>query len=431
LTSGSPPPQSLLITPDLRRRLQQRYEEAQRLAGRLPPDFRRIHELLAECVRADPGNILYLDALLANLRRRGAAGGDSWWQRWWRSRAGAKLNRPAAAAPYSILREMPDALWSRPRDIQRLRAGADAAGALEFDEIELRYLYAAREVEPDDVETLRMLARALTRQGRFEDALGPWCAVLALKSDDSEAGRAIEDLGAVRQVDPQLKANEHSRLSDAAALVRQAQVLQDAGDYVAAEECLARAQAASGGDLNVLILRENLRTGHSQQRLGIARRRAASDPHPRAQQLVQRLAAEHNRLESEILNARAERLPGDWTVRIELARRLKQAGNFSGAIQRLEEALRQKPDEPAALLELGECWQHLRQFAKALDLYERAAANPESSSEELQQLARYRAGVLAAALGQTEAARDHFRAVVAADAAYKDARERLDKLGPN
>src|SRR5690242_20175400 len=71
---------SLLITPDQRRRLQQRYEEAQRLAIQPRPDYQRVHELLAGCVVADPGNILYLDALLANLRRRDSASGQSWWR---------------------------------------------------------------------------------------------------------------------------------------------------------------------------------------------------------------------------------------------------------------------------------------------------------------------------------------------------------------
>jgi len=39
---------SMLVTPDLRRRLQQRHEEAQRLSAQPRPDFRQIHELLAE-----------------------------------------------------------------------------------------------------------------------------------------------------------------------------------------------------------------------------------------------------------------------------------------------------------------------------------------------------------------------------------------------
>ena len=68
MSANSPLP--LLIRPDLRRRLQQRYEEAQRLSSLSEPDFRKIHELLAECLHVDAGNTLYLDAIVANLRRR-------------------------------------------------------------------------------------------------------------------------------------------------------------------------------------------------------------------------------------------------------------------------------------------------------------------------------------------------------------------------
>jgi len=39
--------------------------------------------------------------------------------------------------------------------------------------------------------------------------------------------------------------------------------------------------------------------------------------------------------------------------------------------------------------------------------------------------------VLAAALGQREFARQNLREIVAVDPAYKDAQQRLDKLGSN
>src|SRR5262249_46842287 len=125
------------------------------------------------------------------------------------------------------------------------------------------------------------------------------------------------------------------------------------------------------------------------------------------------------------------RLPAEAAVRIELARRLKIARNFSGAVQRLEEVLRLRPGDAEAFLELGECWQHLRQFTKALGFYEQASAKLDSSSDGVRKLAHYRAGVLAAAMGRNEAARGHFRVVLDIDAAYKDTHERLDKLGPN
>ena len=69
------------------------------------------------------------------------------------------------------------------------------------------------------------------------------------------------------------------------------------------------------------------------------------------------------------MNCRCDwNLPGD----------LKRAGNYSGAIQRLEEAhalAETRADKSLAaevLLELGECWQHLRQFGKALEFYRQA-----------------------------------------------------------
>jgi len=397
------PPHSLLMTPDLRRRLQQRYEEATKLAARPRPDVARIHSLLAECLRADPGNILYLGALLANLRRREAERKKQWWRRWLPTgRVSVNPTENAAhSTQSSVLSTAPEQLWQNPSDPSLLARLAEAAAALDFDETELRYLFAARDLAPDDPETQRNLARALTRQGRFEDAVGPWFAVLALAPDD-EARQAVEDL-------------------------------RGAQESVEAEDALADAHAAGGGDLSILAEREQARLARSEFRIELARRRAVSDSHPKAQALVARLETEHNRLEIDVLNLRTERWPENVLVRIELARRLKRAGNYSGAIQRLEEALRLSADEPAALIELGENWQHLRQFSKALDFYQQAidqAGAPTEFDASLLNLARYRAAVLATALGHTNEARTYLAAIVAADPAFKDARERLDKLGP-
>jgi tetratricopeptide (TPR) repeat protein len=298
-----------------------------------------------------------------------------------------------------------------------LRDLAAAAERCDFDEVELRYLGAARALAPDDVQTLRSLARALTRQGYFEDAVGPWFAVLALVPDDAEAAQATEDL-------------------------------RGAGELTSVEGQLAQEHAAAGGDLVILERREQARLRHSEERMAIAARRAKHDPHPKAQTLVARLAGEHERFAIEILNLRVERLPEAVELRLELARRLKGISNFSGAVQRLEEALRLAESRPeaesaaelttATLIELGECWQHLRQFAKALDYYEQAVAKSaaakmagEPGRGEGWKLAHYRSGVLAAALGKIDLATQRLAAIVSADKTYKDAAERLDRLPRN
>jgi tetratricopeptide (TPR) repeat protein len=445
---------SLLITPDRRRRLQQRYDEARQLANLPRPDFQRIHELLSDCLRADPENVLYLDALLANLKRRDRAGRGpgrlwTWLARWIRPRHRSFTAGDAVAAgraglaggteysvlstPYCLLQDAARRLWGEPGSLSLLRQLAAAAGECDCDEVELRYLAAARDVAPDDAETQRLVARALTRQGRFEDAVGPWCAVLALTAGDAEAEQAALDLRGVAAAEPVAPpANgDNSAAGEAQSLLVQARASQDAGRFDSAEHYFAEAQAALGGDLALVEERERSRLLRSEQRVQIARCRAEHDEHPRSQSLVARLQAEHNRLEIELLNVRAERLPTDAGVRLELGRRLKQAGNFSGAVQRLEEALRLAPSEATVLLELGESWQHLRQFAKALDYYQQAVAATVAmvgSAEESWLLARYRTAVLAAALGQSELARSQFAAIVTAQPAYKDAAQRLTAL---
>jgi tetratricopeptide (TPR) repeat protein len=205
--------------------------------------------------------------------------------------------------------------------------------------------------------------------------------------------------------------------------------LQDAGSFPEAEVLLRQVQAAGGGDLRVLQALEALRLAQSAYRIEIAKRRAAADAHPKAQSLVGRLEQEHNRLEIDIYHLRSERHPDDLSLRLELARRLKKAGNYSGAIQRLEEARAERALAAAVLLELGECWQHLRQFGKALELYREAAQSGLAGKHQnILVAALYRIGVLAAAMDQPAEAKSALTRLLAIDPGYKDARQRLDKL---
>ena len=379
------------------------------MSAAVQPDFPRIHDLLAECVRADPGNILYLDELVANLQC---------WQpkRSWLSRILGGLTKtgprafgwdndvpgtpyPVLSTEYALLQSAPDVLQSRFKDAATLRQLAAAADACDYGEVELFYWKMALEAAPTDLDSFHGLARALTRQGRFEQAYPAWKQLLTIAPGDVEARTALADL------DPQ----PDQKFEDE---VRR----------------LADAQAAGGPLLMLLGQREALQLARAQHRVRIAQRRAAADSHPKSARLVEHLAAEHARLEIEMLHLRCERLPGDWRVRVDLAKRLKAAGNYSGAIQRLEEAGRIEPGVAAVAIELGENWQRLRQFAKALEFYRQAIA--VASDEDLK-LALYRGGTLAAAMGQPDEARGHLTRLIGIDAAYRDARERLDKLPRN
>jgi tetratricopeptide (TPR) repeat protein len=446
MSANSPLP--LLIKPDLRRRLQQRYEEALRLTAREPPDFGQIHQLLAECLHIDVGNTLYLDALIANLQRRDAAKrNQSWLARLmgvWRNQGSGKPTARGTAivsaretAEQSILRSAADRLWQSPADAELLTSLAKAAGDANLDETELRYWQLAAERAPQSAEISRGLAETLSRLGRFDESIAEWGRSLSLAPGDAVATAALGVLQPPpSQLPADLSALRHawkSQPGNSAAGLKLADALITAEQFAEAEKVLTDVQSAAGADLKVLEEREKLQLAKSSQRLAIARRWKAHDSHPKAQALLTQFEGEHQRLEIEIWNNRTERMPNDWSVRLELARRLKQVGNFSGAIQRLEEAQKLKVNHPGALIELGECFQHLRQFEKALGMYELAVskAGSLSSNDEVLKLARYRTGVLAAALGQRTFARQHLEALVAADPGFKDARQRLDKLGVN
>src|SRR4029079_1086995 len=72
------------ITPAQRQRLQKLWEEARGLIARRPrqqEDAERIQTQLVECVATDPGNTVYLDALLMNLRElspKSRVGSSTW-----------------------------------------------------------------------------------------------------------------------------------------------------------------------------------------------------------------------------------------------------------------------------------------------------------------------------------------------------------------
>src|SRR5688500_4007033 len=69
-TSGLP----RIISPDLRRRLQERYAKAQSQMARPTYDFGAVHRLLGENLATDPGNLRYIELMLLNLHRREEAG---------------------------------------------------------------------------------------------------------------------------------------------------------------------------------------------------------------------------------------------------------------------------------------------------------------------------------------------------------------------
>ena len=441
---------------EVRRRLQQCYEAARRALAQPRPDHDHAHRMFAECVVGDPGNLLYVNALLANLRhkyqdnKRGTLFGVF-------ASRGA-FRRAVLRQDWSeVLRLGPDALRNNPWDRDTLAALARAAGEQDAPEVEWAYLQMALEATPDDTPLLRQCAETLTRRGRFEEAAEFWQRVAAADPRDADAAAMVRQLAptASRPAEAAVEAAaEFVPVADDSAAgtipvtpqqrlerlivedpthldhyLQLARLYAAEERFAAAERVLQRALAASPGEILVQERLEDLTIERMRRQVAVAEQRHAAAPSDETARLADQLRETFNRYELEVYAARSQRYPGDTELRFELGRRLKRVRKFREALECFE-ACRAAPRRgPLATLESGECWQHLRQFAKALECYLEAAERAKSDDlAEEEKLARYRAGVLAAGLREVPLARLQFQRVLRLEPGFRDAQARLDKL---
>jgi tetratricopeptide (TPR) repeat protein len=115
-------------------------------------------------------------------------------------------------------------------------------------------------------------------------------------------------------------------------------------------------------------------------------------------------------------------------LQYEFGLRCKRAGKFKEAIQAFQAARDDIRHKALVQLHLGESFQHIRQFKLALSSYEAAVEAADSVQLDTKKLALYRAGALAAELGDRDKAEKYLTQLAAIDFGYRDVADRLDKL---
>ena len=469
----APTGETKVISPAVRKRLQRCFERGQQLTRQENPDYDYAHAMFVGCVVNDPGNLEYAEALLSNLQRK-----------YDNNKRGARLKGFGGRSAFKkavanedwnqVFRLGLDLLQVNPWDVVALRALALACKANHYNEVELRYLKNALDVNPRDIEVNRHCAESLARMGQFDQAIACWHRIEELDRDNEEARKRISELtlaktlgipGAESTADKasrslptsvaavaaksepaspaatedapnapealtvaQLEEALRTDPTDVDRYVHLAELYTAEHRYREAYQTLKKGMEAAGGkDLQLQTLLEDAQVRMVRAQLAIAEKRAASEATAEATDLVRRFRAELNRQELAVYAARSERFPEDLAVRFELGVRLRREGNYQEAIASFEAARADRPRRALATLEMGECLQQLKRYVKALKCYQSAAAEAEPGAD-LQKLALYRGGVLASALKNLEVARDLLAQLVALDPAYRDASPRLDKL---
>ncbi|NCA11179.1 hypothetical protein EBR56_05120 [bacterium] len=417
-------------------------------------------EMFSQCVLGDPGSAVYLQSLLAVLRKKHGvkkAGGLS--GLWPISKAGGLKKYADKAQWRELLRQGVAILRTGASDHAVLLAMADACGQLQLHDVQRVYLKTALDAAPADPEVNRQCARFLANHGEFDQAIACWVRVANVKALEDEANREIARL----QVEKTIVAGHGmtgrggasgakaavpggqppGRPVDRVAALRQAirekpaeidaylelaDMLERDSGVEEAEQVLMQALAASGNDIKVREHLEDRQLRWARHRVHIAEQRLKGEGTSDNRQTVERLKAAQLKHEVEIYSARCSRYPENLTWRYELAMRLKAAGNHVEAIRHFQDVLQDPRRKGAVSLELGECFQKIKQYQLAMRNYVTAVESLTDKELELRKRALYRAGVLAVGLDDKDAAQKYLGILAGLDFGYRDVAQRLDKL---
>ena len=460
-----PRPDPEPISPAKRKRLQKCFEHGSKVAGE--GNFDYANELFTQCVAGDPGNLVYLQALLGNLQNK--YGGN---------KKGAKLSGIKTSKPKGAIKKATskedwptivsaglDVLKYTPWDVATLTSMSRACKELGHQETELAYLKFAMDANPKDPEINRTAAKALERQGQFDQAIACWHRVEQALPVDEEAKHAAGRLHNQRMLDraaterPNSTAGLVAEDKDAAAQGATAdaakqeitvanrlleaikQDVDNPKNYIELADTYAREHQfddankaikqgleATGQNLQIQEYGEELAVRQRRHQIAIAEKRAAADKTEEAKKLVKQLKVELLNTELAMYAARAERYPNNVTYKFELALRLKQSRKFHEAIKIFQEVRKDPKRKVTGSLELGDCFQLVKQHELAMKAYDDAIAEATIREIEYKKKALHRAGSLAMRDEDYEKANRYISECADMDYAYRDIAELLDKL---
>ena len=328
-----------------------------------------------------------------------------------------------------VLKQGPDLIQLRPTDAQVLRGLARACQHRGFMDVSLRYWTVTTDLLPNDVDTQRTGGILFGEQGHFGQAMNCWLRVLRRHPDDAQGKALLEIYERLRPLSQDLPtptaADEAP--TDAAAYLEQAEECTSAGHPQQARQWIEHGLNISPGDERLRDRLHELNVQVAEQRYRAAQQQAEYLRTPDSHELASRLEEDWRREELDAAYARYHRWPGSADLRLNLALLLKQHGRFEEAVHLLQRPPEEMVGAWHEQLELGECLQYLRRFDEAYSQYQSAILAAGETRDQLARLARFRAGSLALALGNAEAAVSLLEELVAIERSFPDALEKLNE----
>jgi thioredoxin-like negative regulator of GroEL len=203
-----------------------------------------------------------------------------------------------------------------------------------------------------------------------------------------------------------------------------ADLLEREASIEEAEKVLVNVLAASGNDLKVREHLEDRQIRWAKRKVMLAEKQVQTTDSEGNRETLDRLRTALVKQEIDIFAARVERYPDNVAWKFELAIRLKTAGSPAEAIKYFQQVQIDSRRRGAVALELGECFQ----YPLAMRNYQAAVESLGDREIELRKRALYRAGVLAAAMKDRDAALKFLSNLAEIDFGYRDVAQRLEKL---
>lgn len=447
-------------SPAKRKKLKECFEYGNRIAAQ--ENFDYAADIYTECVVGDPGNAIYLQAFLGNLKKK-----------YNNNKKGKRLSffklAPLRSAIKKALHKKDwvnvfkygsEALKINPWDTSVLTALSEAAEQCDFQETQLIYLKMALDANPKDVEMCRRCAKTLADLGMYDQAIAMWHKVEQLRPNDPDASRNIANLAVEktiagggydeatgesrRKVDAaggevghageplskkaRLEAEIKRQPKNLALYDELAEIYAREEDYAKAEDLLKRAFEATQ-DVNAKEKLEDVQLRCLRVELGNAEQAYRARPDEKNEQ---KLAAARKALwakELDVYKARVDRFPNNQAFRFELGVRYQLNGVYEEAIKQYQAAQSDPRRKGLCLLNLGQCFEKIGQHRLAMKHFEQAVQEIADRDADNKKRSLYSAAVLAYRLRNFQQAEQFASSLAAMDYSYKNVGQLLDKIG--
>jgi tetratricopeptide (TPR) repeat protein len=404
-------------------------------------------ELFGSCVAGDPASAIYLQKFMEALSKKFSKKKKGGLASLLSAGSRGSLKRLIASGKTrEALKTGLDVLKKDPFDVACLLSLADACGEAHCLETQGLFLRRALDVAPKDISVNKHCANYKERLGEYDQAISCWQRLAATKSVREEADREIARLSVEKtrqklesrgvsskessDVSPleELRQKLAASPTDYETAFELSDLLEREASIEEAETVLLDVLAASGNDLKVREHFEDRQIRWAKQRVMVAEKQLQNTDSEDNKETVARLKTALLKQEIDVFAARVERYPDNVSWKYELAMRLKTAGSPAEAIKFFQQVQMDSRRRGAVALELGECFQKIKQYPLAMRNYQTAVESLGDREVESRKRALYRAGVLAAAMKDKDAALKFLSNLAELDFGYSDVAERLQKL---